>query len=44
MKVVSKLPSKPISTSAKGCPVSYAEFVRNSDTAPTCLIAGQSVQ
>ena len=43
MKLVSKLPAKPVSTSSKACPVSFAEFVRNSDPAPTCVIAGQTV-
>jgi hypothetical protein len=44
MKLVSKLPAKTSVTNAKGCAVSFAEFTRNSDNAPTCLIAGQPVK
>ena len=42
MRTVTKLPLKAIKQ-VSTCGVSYAEFVRNSEPAPSCVIAGQSV-
>lgn len=43
MRTVTKLPVAPVKTVKSGCPVTFAEFARNSEPVPAVNIAGHAV-